>query len=105
MNDRFDGVVLSENPDAIVVLDPRGRILHWNAAAEAIFGYAAAEAVGHSLDELIVGPDQRAEFSRVLHEAETNGLCIDESVRQRKDGARLHISGLNRTGFRGGLLA
>ncbi|HEV8314049.1 MAG TPA: PAS domain-containing protein, partial [Burkholderiaceae bacterium] len=89
MSKRFDGTVLAENPDAIVVLDPGGMVLHWNAAAEAIFGYVCSEAVGHPITELIIGPDQRDEFDRVLRDAEANGLCIDESVRRRKDGARL----------------
>ncbi|HEV8690943.1 MAG TPA: PAS domain S-box protein [Ideonella sp.] len=93
MSKRFDGTVLAENPDAIVVLDPGGMVLHWNAAAEAIFGYVCSEAVGHPITELIIGPDQRDEFDRVLRDAEANGLCIDESVRRRKDGARLHVSG------------
>ena len=93
MNKRFDGTVLAENPDAIVVLDPAGIVLHWNAAAETIFGYAVSEVVGKPLAELIVGPDQREEFIGVLRQAEADGLCIDESVRRRKDGARLNVSG------------
>lgn len=36
--------------DAVVVSDAEGRITVWNAAAERIFGFTAAEALGHSLD-------------------------------------------------------
>ena len=93
MNKRFDATVLAENPDAMMVLDTSGKVLTWNAAAEAIFGYSAVEAIGPPLAELIVGPDQREEFGRVLREAEANGLCVDESIRRRKDGARLNVSG------------
>ena len=36
--------------DAVVVSDPDGAITVWNAAAERIFGFSAAEALGRSLD-------------------------------------------------------
>ena len=40
--------------EAVVVGDAdTGRIVLWNAAAEALFGYAAAEAVGQTLDLII----------------------------------------------------
>ncbi|TCT08151.1 PAS domain S-box protein [Aquabacter spiritensis] len=36
--------------DAVIVSDADGAITLWNAAAERMFGYSAAEAVGQSLD-------------------------------------------------------
>jgi PAS domain S-box-containing protein len=36
--------------DAVVVSDPEGAITVWNAAAERIFGFTAAEALGQTLD-------------------------------------------------------
>jgi PAS domain S-box-containing protein len=42
--------------DAIVVSDVSGKIVVWNAAAERIFGYTAAEAIGQSLD--IITPEK-----------------------------------------------
>lgn len=39
--------------DAIVVCDTQGRITLWNAAAEYIFGFPEAEALGQSLDIII----------------------------------------------------
>jgi PAS domain S-box-containing protein len=39
--------------DAIVVCDASGAITLWNAAAERMFGYAEAEALGRSLDIII----------------------------------------------------
>lgn len=35
-----------QNPDALLVLSPQGLVLEWNPAAEAIFGYAQADAQG-----------------------------------------------------------
>ena len=39
--------------DAIVAAGTNGSILLWNRAAERIFGYTEAEALGHSLDLII----------------------------------------------------
>ncbi len=39
--------------DAIVVCDAKGDITLWNPAAERMFGFTAAEAVGRSLDLII----------------------------------------------------
>lgn len=40
--------------DAIIVMDNDGAISHWNEAAERIFGYSRAEAVGRDLHSLVV---------------------------------------------------
>ncbi len=40
-------------PDAIIAADRAGTITFWNAGAERIFGFAAAEAAGQSLDLII----------------------------------------------------
>jgi len=39
--------------DAVVVSDPKGAITLWNKAAERLFGYSEAEALGQSLDIMI----------------------------------------------------
>lgn len=45
--------LVRETPDAIVVTDAVGIVRLWNRGAERIFGYPAAEAIGHSLDLII----------------------------------------------------
>ncbi|MEI8132625.1 MAG: PAS domain S-box protein, partial [Leptolinea sp.] len=40
--------------DAILMLDPLGRVSYWNAAAENILGYTNSEAMGQNLHDLIV---------------------------------------------------
>ena len=42
--------------DAILMMDPEGRISYWNPAAERIFGYTGAEAIGRDLHSFIVPP-------------------------------------------------
>ncbi|ROU04327.1 PAS domain-containing hybrid sensor histidine kinase/response regulator [Histidinibacterium lentulum] len=48
--------IVGTSLDAVVVVDATGRILEFNAAAETIFGYSRAEAVGAKMEDLIV-PD------------------------------------------------
>jgi PAS domain S-box-containing protein len=45
--------VIEQAADAIIFADREGRIRIWNAGAEAVFGYAAAEVLGRRLDVLI----------------------------------------------------
>jgi PAS domain S-box-containing protein len=45
--------VLAQSPVAIIVADRQGAIMAWNRAAEALFGYSAAEVTGRSLDVII----------------------------------------------------
>lgn len=48
--------ILAASADAVVASDSQGIIRIWNPGAERIFGYAAGEAVGQSLD--IITPER-----------------------------------------------
>ena len=48
--------VLDTVPDAMVVIDIHGVIQSFSAAAERLFGYNAAEAIGHNVSILMPGP-------------------------------------------------
>ena len=45
--------IVDKAADAIIFADAEGIIRLWNAGAEAIFGYPAAEALGQSLDLIV----------------------------------------------------
>jgi PAS domain S-box-containing protein len=45
--------IVEDMPEAVVVTDRAGMIVFWNRAAETMFGHAAAEATGQSLDLII----------------------------------------------------
>src|SRR5215213_6529451 len=60
----FSAVVTSSN-DAIVTKLLDGTITSWNPAAERLFGFTAAEAIGQSID-IIVPPDRRAEVRGII---------------------------------------
>jgi len=74
---------------AIFALDPDGYILSWNAGAQRIKGYTAAEAVGQHFSifyprELVAGGFPEFE----LRTAANTGRFEDEGWRIRKDGSR-----------------
>ncbi len=39
--------------DALIAVDARGVVTHWNRACEALFGFSRAEAIGASVDLII----------------------------------------------------
>ncbi len=57
---------------AIVGADSSGVIQLWNSGAERLFGYASAQAVGHTLD-LIVPEDYRNQHWNGFRNAMANG--------------------------------
>jgi len=52
--------------DSIITIDARGKILAFNAAAEATFGFKASRAIGRSLAELIVPERLREPYRQGL---------------------------------------
>jgi PAS domain S-box-containing protein len=84
--------VVESSDDAIVTKDLNGIITSWNAAAERMFGYTAAEAIGRSIRMLI--PEELQDEEDMVLARIRAGAKIDhfETVRQRKDGSRLSIS-------------
>ncbi len=77
--------------NAIVMIDPQGAVRFWNPAAEAIFGYRAAEAVGRGPFTFLVAPEKAegllAEYRR-WQETGASPLLGQRfvSLGRRKDG-------------------
>lgn len=88
----FSVAYWEQNPDALLVLSPDGVVLNWNPAAEAIFGYAPAEAQGRRLIDLIVPDDRVREEDEIRAEALHGLTTVHESVRRRKDGSLVHVN-------------
>jgi len=59
--------------DAIMVCDAKGAITLWNRAAERIFGFSEAEALGQSLD-LIIPQRQRQRHWAGYHKTMDTGI-------------------------------
>jgi PAS domain S-box-containing protein len=78
--------------DAIISKNLDGIITSWNAAAERIFGYTPAEAIGRPVVMLAV-PERANEMRQILERIK-RGERVDhyETVRRTKDGRRLNVS-------------
>lgn len=50
--------ILDTIPDAMIVIDERGRILSFSTAAEEMFGFAEAELLGENVSTLMPSPDR-----------------------------------------------
>jgi PAS domain S-box-containing protein len=84
--------IVESSDDAVVSKTLDGTILSWNAGAERIFGYTAAEAVGRPIT-LIIPPDRLAEEDEILGRLR-RGERVEhfETVRVAKGGRRVDIS-------------
>jgi PAS domain S-box-containing protein len=84
--------IVESSDDAIVGKSLDGVIQSWNAGAERIFGYTAAQAVGRHIS-LIVPADRLDEEERILASLKA-GQRVDhyETERMRADGTRLQVS-------------
>jgi PAS domain S-box-containing protein len=84
--------VVESSDDAIVSKDLDGIITSWNRAAERMFGYTAAEAIGRSI-RMIIPDDRQKEEDFVLSRIRSGeSVSHFETIRQRKDGSQLPIS-------------
>jgi PAS domain S-box-containing protein len=84
--------IVTATHDAVYAQSLDGVIKSWNPAAEALYGYHAAEAIGSRMDRL-VAPERNGEAKELLARALT-GERIEqhETVHVDRDGRRLEIS-------------
>ena len=84
--------IVESSDYAIISRDLDRRIVTWNAAAERLFGYSAAEAIGQSVS-LIVPCDQAAQVA-LNSETVASGIAIPTTdvVRRTKAGRRIDVS-------------
>ncbi len=84
--------IVESSTDAIVGKDLQGNVTSWNAGAERMFGYPAAEMIGHSITRII--PRDRCEDeARILFRIRRGDRVQHfETVRLRKDASLLEVS-------------
>ena len=79
-------------PEAIVVLDTDDSILRVNPEFTKIFGYAEEEALGRAINELVVPEELLAEAVQYTRRGTRGEILNVETMRKRKDGARVPVS-------------
>ncbi len=97
--DRLDAArwqsIVDTARDGVVTIDHQGRITSFNAAAERIFGYAAAQALGQNVNILMASPYHEAHDSYLAHYHKTGEQRAIGRIRyvhaQRQDGAVVPI--------------
>ncbi len=84
--------LVASSDDAIVGKTLDGVVTSWNAAAERLFGYTAAEMIGSHISRVV--PPDRPDDVRMILDAIRRGERVHhyETQRIRKDGMRIDVS-------------
>lgn len=82
--------------DAVVMMDGQGRAVHWNPAAQRMFGYTAEEVLGQNIHPLVTPARLQASWERALEEFFRSGQGpaagrITELPALRKNGQEFPI--------------
>jgi PAS domain S-box-containing protein len=94
--DEIAARIIADAPDAILYCDREGMIRMWNDGCVRIFGYAAEEAMGQSLD-IIIPENLRARHSTGYAETMRTGQTrygagdLLSVPALRKDGTRISV--------------
>jgi PAS domain S-box-containing protein len=89
---RYLESLLEISPVAIVTTDVEGTVTAWNPAAEGLFGYTRAEALGRKIDDLVAtAPEVRAEALAVTRDTLVKGLVHAVTRRTHKDGSLIDV--------------
>jgi PAS domain S-box-containing protein len=87
----FEALVLN-SPVAIAIIDLDAKIASWNPAAERLFGYTEAQAVGRSIDDLIAEtPEMHSEVLEFTQQVSSDGRVDTVTRRSRKDGTLVNV--------------
>jgi len=88
--------MIDNMPAGCLLLDNQRRILDWNPAAEQIFGYSKAEALGMDSFDLIVAPEQRAAIeASVARVYSGEEITTHVSLNRTKDGRGIFCEWVN----------
>ena len=82
--------IVKASPEAIIALDPDGRVLVWSPAAERMFGWSEHEAVGRLLP--YVPPEKLEEHNALRTRALQGEVSAFEVVRRKKDGSEIVLN-------------
>jgi PAS domain S-box-containing protein len=87
----FEALVLN-SPVAIAIMDLDEKVVSWNPAAERLFGYSQAQAVGRSIDDLVAGtPQMHEEVLQYTRQVSSDSRVDTVTRRSRKDGTLVDV--------------
>jgi PAS domain S-box-containing protein len=88
---QFQASLLEQVQDAIVATDWDGRVVYWNRAAESLYGWLAADALGRDFDAL-VRPEARDSLARLRQALARDGSWRGELQHRTADGRLAWVS-------------
>ncbi|MFA9402598.1 MAG: GAF domain-containing protein [Anaerolineales bacterium] len=89
---QYNEAVIENSPAAIVIMDMEANVTGWNPAAEKLFGYTEAEALGKNVDDLVAKKDDiHAEAERFSEKALSEKQIHLLARRTRKDGSFVDV--------------
>ncbi len=88
--------LMDNMPAAVRGYQIDGTVTYWNRASERIYGYTAGEALGKSINELIIPPEMHTKFNEALAASgslNSSGefMPSGELILRRKDGSRVPV--------------
>lgn len=84
--------IVESSNDAIIGTLADGTIHSWNAAAQQMYGYDAAEVIGRSI-QLLLPQDRQGEWREMQGQIQAGQQVVSmETVRRRKDGSDLPVA-------------
>jgi len=92
IEERFRLLVEGVKDYAILMLDPRGKVISWNEGAKHIKGYEASEILGRDISTFFPEEDRKEKPSLHLRAAVRDGRSEEQGWRIRKDGSRFWAS-------------
>ena len=88
----YSEALIENSPVAIVATGPAADVVTWNPAAEKLFGYTAAEAIGRNLDELVANdPALHAEAVSYSQQVVAEASIRSITQRTRRDGTLVDV--------------
>jgi PAS domain S-box-containing protein len=84
--------IVESSEDAIIGKSDEGIVTSWNEAAEKLFGYTAAEMVGHPIQKLLPQDRLHEEDGILLRIRRGETVNHFETVRAKKDGTLVQVS-------------
>ncbi len=80
------------SPVAVVTMDPDEVVSGWNPSAERLFGYSAQDAIGRTIDSLVIKSSEYAdEGEAIVREALEQGRSHRLTRRMRADGEFVEV--------------
>jgi len=83
--------LIDASPSAIVQIDPQGKVLMWNRAAEEIFGWRAEEVVSRVIPTIPPGGDAEV-FGNIRRVLEGESIHVTEVRRLTKSGNAIDVT-------------